>query len=214
MTTMIPFSTLDQTHGEGQLSLPALVYHTRVERLEDVLTQETQKLMFKLTMTIVAPAEYAGLRLYDNFVIGSESDPTAADPETWKSVTGKRFHRFVKRSGVPYSESESTDAFFSRAVGAELIVATVLKIDNGSNPKYAGKSRTNVANYFAVGEKPVGETGRATGTGTPSTAATVPTPKNTLVTCTSCRERVDRVALPAHLARHAAESGLMPPVQS
>lgn len=196
---IIPFNTLDEAHGNASLTLPAINYNVRVERLEEALTQDTNKLMFKLTTTITEPAEFAGLRLYDNFVMGSEDDPNADNAETWKSVTGKRFHRFVKKTEVPYEASESTDVFFARAIGAELTVGTVQKIDTGNNPKYAGRTQTKISQYFRLGERPVGAT-VDTPVANPFNGTAAKPKGEAEVTCTSCRKRVPRSQMQRHLA--------------
>lgn len=144
--------------------LPDGIFRLRVVTLEETLTKEregkSQKLMYKLTCSVVEPKEYANQFYYDNFTIGTEDDPDAEMLETWQtSMGGKGIRRFSDKIGVPFGDEVDADEFCNAVKGQEFLASVAQKVEpalikntNQPNP-YAGRVNNNTTAYWALGEK-------------------------------------------------------------
>ena len=106
-------------------------------------------LMYRAVHWIVEPAQFTGMQLFDNFVIGTAEDPEAEDPETWKASIGARlFKQMLKKAQVPFGQD--LDEMCLIAVGQQLIAVV------GSQITKRGTPMNQIRSYYAVGERQVG----------------------------------------------------------
>lgn len=99
--------------------LPEGIYLFSVDRLEETVTKEGAKLMFKATLTIIEPVECGGMKQFENFVIGIDSDPQARDATTWKR-NASALKQFVTAVGVPF-DGQSSEQVCAEVMGLRFI---------------------------------------------------------------------------------------------
>ena len=159
--------------------VPDGVYLVRIEELEKSATKgsEGAKLpagvkMFNLTARIKEPKEFAGLALRDNFCVGTEDDPDALDPETWKSpkaIGCMRFEKLLKAAKIQ-SDDDDEDAqpnIMSEIEGQECLAQAVYEKDDGSrDPRYKGRERNRISGWYPIGDRDIGVEGGAKRPGT------------------------------------------------
>lgn len=88
----------DEQIEESSAAVTVPVGPYKVKPHLDETTSSTGKLMYKFTGRIIEGpfvtggdlGEYAGCPLFENFTIGSNTDPDAVDPETWIGAVGAR----------------------------------------------------------------------------------------------------------------------------
>ena len=155
--------------------VPVGPYRTRPSVTESQST--TGKLMYVgLFRLSDAHAEYAGVPLYENFVIGSDQDPDAQDPETWKkSIGARRMRQCFTAGGVAPSEDVDDMLDELNADGHDVMVLNQHEIS--TNPR-TGESgpRNKIVSFFPVsddGRRPVAA---ATAAATAPKASPTPLP--------------------------------------
>src|SRR2546421_9046915 len=83
--------------GDGYAFTVKEMTETRSKQKEDA----KPKLMYVVVLKIDEPKAFKGIQLYDRFTIGTEDDPNAEDPETWKgSFAARRMKQFVKSLAI------------------------------------------------------------------------------------------------------------------
>jgi hypothetical protein len=207
MGRLIPFHAIPDSS-----ILPEGVFRMVVTKAEEAETQESHKLMFRFTSKVVEPAAYKGATFYDNFVIGTDDDPDAEQLETWQtSIGGRTFKQFVSSLGLALGDEEDSEALLAQMLNQQYLATIVQKVDDGSrDPRFKGRVRNVATRYWKLGERePEVANGSAA---SPKKAAEkkVATPAKPApsdeVTCTSCRKRVPRKDLRAHVEAHLKEA--------
>ena len=129
----------------------------------------TGKLMYKGTFSITEPDGFSGLSLWENYVIGSDQDPDADDPDTWKaSIGAKNLKRCFKAASVPLTED--MDDLLEAVEGQSVVLEVGQEVDEGrKDPKYKGTVRNRIIAYY-----PLGERSPAVGGSKPAPKATPP----------------------------------------
>jgi hypothetical protein len=103
----------------------------------------------------------AGLTHSELFVIGTEADPTAEDPDSWTGPdawSAQRLFRMLDKAKVPGAEAESVDSeqLCIDAEGHRFDVVCTHVIDDGKrNPANKGKTYVRLA-YFEEGSLQAG----------------------------------------------------------
>lgn len=107
---------------------------------------------------VIEPTELAGNALFDSFVIGSDDDPEAMQPETMKQSFGmKRCTSMFEAMGHDV-RGEDEETFAEKYIGGRYLAAVLryaepaLKKDGTPNP-YGGIEKNRVTRYFTVGER-------------------------------------------------------------
>lgn len=184
--------------------LPADNYTFEVEDL----SEETSKkgyLMYKGTMRVVEPAEFAGTPLFEYFAIGNENDPTASEQKTWAtSVGAKRLKRLFKATMITFTQD--VDEMVESAKGQRFIGSVTQETDDGTrDPKFAGTKRNRLQNMYPIGTTAIGKPATA-----PAAAATKPATKAapaSTMSCPFCQESVTRAEYSEHVkAKHPDEA--------
>lgn len=193
--------------------LPRGVYLMSVDSIDEAFSREKGSLMYKVTLVVEEPAQFAGVPQFDYYVIGNGDDPKAEQPATWLNSIGiKRFKRLTRATLVPYTSD--MDELIARLTGQKFLATIEQEIDmNPKDPKYAGMKRNRIAAVNTIGTMAVGISGAsdapATLTAPPvisvqvqtgSVAAAKPTkvaPSATLA-CPYCSEPMSRAAYAQH----------------
>lgn len=217
MGRLIPFGNIPDSNV-----FPDGIFRLKLEKAEPVMTKEREgkvsKLMYKTTSKVVEPKSHAGLLYFEQFVIGTETDPDAENLETWQTSFGARnFKKLTAKLGVPFGDEEDEESYLNAIRGGEYLATIVQKVEpdkksDGSDNPYKGTVRNNTTAYWALGEKDAtltnGHDKPATGakrTATPAKALEGKPAPSDDVTCTACKKRVPRKDLKAHVEAHMAE---------
>jgi hypothetical protein len=94
----------EEVPESGFFTYPDGLLTVRVKSQEDGETRNG-KYTIKVETRVLAPARFKNQPFNFQFVIGSDSDPEADDPETWKQppscYAASRYKSFLKACGVP-----------------------------------------------------------------------------------------------------------------
>lgn len=135
-------SYLDEAE-EQRGAIPACTgARLRIKEVEKTKTKEKGLRMYVPSFVVVEPKQLKGMELRDWLVVGTEADPLAKRPETWKRSEGGpgRLKRLLARSGTPLSEDD--EEWMEAAVDNEVIAPI---IDNGPD---ADGPRNKVGLFF------------------------------------------------------------------
>jgi hypothetical protein len=129
--------------------LPAGIFQFAIKELLPYNKAENGKLIVKATHEVVEPANFAGQTMREFFAIGSDDDPQAEDPETWKRTIGARnLKRLLERSKAEMFDD--LDETCKAAVGAEFC-ATV-EVETQQKGEYAGRKNNRINAVYEAGQ--------------------------------------------------------------
>ena len=135
--------------------VPTDAYLASIESMAEELSQSSGKLMYSTAFKIMEPTAHAGLNLFERFVIGSDEDPEAEDPETWKkSVGARRLKRCLKAAQIPLDQN--MDQVMALAID-QVVILMVQEykepdVDRAGNPsEYAGQPRNKINAFHPIG---------------------------------------------------------------
>lgn len=138
---------------------PTGVFHMTLHEVEDG-TAGSGKRMIRAQFLCKAPAEFAGMMHFENYVLGTEENPTGVN----NTMGARQFKKMLSRAQVP--PSNDIAALCASAKGAELLLT--INMYTEKEGQYAGSLRNRVADYHRLGERNVGiapKTGSAPGQG-------------------------------------------------
>lgn len=132
--------------------LPGGTYQFAIESVEETISS-TGKLMYNGTFNVVEPKAFAGLNHWESYVIGSDTDPNAEDPDTWKASIGARnLKRMLNKAQVPLSDD--MEAVCVEAAGHQFVSLVTQETDDGSrDPRYKGRVRSRIQGYYGLGDQ-------------------------------------------------------------
>lgn len=177
------------------------------------LSSQQQLYQVAATFKVIAPEEFAGALIWENFVIGDQEDPTAEQAATWgRTIGGSRFRRYADRAKVPFGKMSSMVAGL---MGRPVVIDVYTRVEPAkkqnrstkeweTNP-YAGKSRRNIRDFYAVGEKPLAAKGSDfTSSGESGSQATVAEDPTATITCPvpTCGQTMPSAEFTAHVNAH------------
>ena len=188
--------------------LPVGMYLMTVDTIEETTTNPDKgiaRLMYKTVFKVVEPTQFAGVPLFEYFVIGNNDDPDAKDASTWmNSIGAKRLKRLAKSTMVPVTND--ADGMIGAITGQRFVASIGQKIDDGvRDPKYAGTRRNTIESMYAVGTQAVGITGSSD-----LALDEAPAIPATLKTSAAEQTAVAPTAAPAKPATKAAASPTVP----
>ena len=135
--------------------VPEDVYALRVKSIEETTTKEKPgkkaKLMYVAQLCIEEPKPYKGLVLFDRFTVGTEDDPQANDPETWKaSIGAKRMKQLFKALQIDLGDD--MDDTIENAESQRCLAGVKLDPahDDVATGKHYGESNS-IGTYYAIG---------------------------------------------------------------
>ena len=154
--------------------LPDGIYLLNIESLTKGAS-DSGKLMYSGIIRVVEPAAFAGSPLYENFVLGSDTDPQADDPHTMREAVSMGILKKVFTACAMPLERD-LDVMATQAAGQRFLASIYTKVEpavlkSGAPNPYAGRKKNAMGRMWRVGERPVGLSGTAPTPATP--AATV-----------------------------------------
>ena len=144
------------------------MYQMRGESLNIEITS-TGKRMITMQAIVEQPENYANMRIFENFVIGTDNDKMGQMKETWlASIGARRFKGLLKAANVP--QSNDLQQICATFPGVMFLAQATQYTEKGGD--YAGTTR-NRFNFYRIGEKTVGVTGKSpVGLGAPAVMPT------------------------------------------
>ena len=123
------------------------IYGTVIETAEEKTHEENQKLYFQVQFRVTEPTERAGTLRTEYFRIGSDEDPQAQNPQTWKNAFGaSRLKVLCKKVGVPF-DNQDTDVIMASLLGNPVMIEVERKMDK------KGIMWTNTRQFHSPGER-------------------------------------------------------------
>jgi len=187
MSNMSDFFPWEDIH-EGNV-FPAGTFMFKIEEINHENYSNSGKLMPKARFTCVEPASFKGMAHFDQYVVGTDENPTEVNPGT---MGARSLKSVFKCSQTP--RSDKLPELCANAVGNSLL----LQFGQPTEDDYGLKSK--VVGYYKIGEREVGElkTGKSATPATPAkSSAPMPTtapPQGTgaakpaTVMCTVCNK--------------------------
>ena len=131
------------------------MYQVSIAEIEETASKNG-KLMYNARLEIVEPTDFAGMGVFEAFVIGSDEDPDASQDATWiKSIGARRLKQMLKAAQVPLDND--MDNVVAAAAQQQLVVSVTQEVDDGSrDPQYAGRVRNRISAFYVLGTKEVG----------------------------------------------------------
>ena len=134
-------------------TVPAGFYQNVFVKEMDVTESSNGKVMIKPTFQITQ-GDYEGMMLFiGNYVIGTDDDPRAADPQTWrKSFGAKQFARLVKACQLTLG-GKAVDKC-KQLKGRSFNAQVTETMDLNENSQYYGSKRDGIAanGYYPLGQ--------------------------------------------------------------
>ncbi len=118
-------------------------YRGRIDKVE-LRTTKTNKLMYVAEVRISEPREAANRVHFENFVIGTDDDPSAERPETWTKTAG-RMKQFSDAAGVPFL-GQDPNVVVMELVGKTLDFKVNTRVD-----KTTGEKRAQISKWATQG---------------------------------------------------------------
>lgn len=138
-------------------TVPAGLYLCEVEALEEGRSREKSKLMYKASYQIV-DGLHTGTPLYEYHNIGSDDDPNADDPLTWRNAIGTRTLRdLFTACAVPLLTD--MDKMCVTARGQRFVQQVGVAIEppkrrDGTPNQFAGRERNDLGPKYRLGTAP------------------------------------------------------------
>ena len=132
-------------------TVPQGIYLVKVLKLTEKHSQNG-KLMYCPQYHIILPEECKGLMIFENFVFGSDTDPDALEPNTFKTSYGARSYKALcEKTGISVKNSDTAEQISEKLTGQEVL----LNVDEGAQKTgaYKGKMQNQVLAYYTPGER-------------------------------------------------------------
>ena len=155
MSKNVPWDSVPDNLGNV---LDTNLYKFEIEQMEETATKEAAKYMIKATYVVVEPEGDKGRLMFDNFVIGTNDDPSADDPKSWTGISAARWKDVLVKANVP--TKGTTEEVCFAAKGAQFLADVVQEVDNKPG-QYQGTVRNKIKKTYRVGERTVGGAGVA-----------------------------------------------------
>jgi len=133
-------------------AVPEGGYDLEVVEMEVATTREAGKKMLHAQLQVKAPKEWAGSRLDDYMVFGSDDDPDAEDIRTLKRSRGvKKFRNLARCAGVLDDVGDDDEENCELLQGKDVYGVVTASIEEEGD--FKGEIRNRVVRYYEVGEK-------------------------------------------------------------
>lgn len=111
------------------------------------------KLMYNARLEIVEPEDFAGMGVFEYFVIGSDEDPDGDQEATWiKSIGARRIKNLFKAAQVPMDSD--MDNIIAAALQAQLVISVSQNIETEGD--YKGRVSNRIGAFYPLGSREVG----------------------------------------------------------
>lgn len=149
MSTSVPWDIIPDDQG---VILSSGLKKLAIDNMEET-SSNNGKYMIKAVFKVMEPANEEGLLYFDRFVIGSNEDLGAKDPETWaKAMGAKIFKQVMEKAGVP--RKNTVEEMCHAARGCQVLADIGIEVETKEG-KYKGKERNRARKWYRVGERPV-----------------------------------------------------------
>lgn len=139
--------------------VPEGMYLCRIVKIVEKHSK-TGKLMICPQFAIMEPKTMKGQTIFENYVLGSDEDPDANDPATFKSSIGARNYKtLLKKAGVPVAPNDDSEDIAQKAAGQEILLS-VQQTEQAEGP-YKGQIQNRISAYYEPGEREPKVTGEA-----------------------------------------------------
>lgn len=125
---------------------PTGCFHVVIEDMEDGTAASSGKRMFRVRYGCKAPGEFVGMSHFENYVTGTEENPTGINAGT---MGARGLKKMLKAAQVP--PSNDIAALCLSAKGAELMLSLNHFVEKDG--PYAGTPRNRIADYHRLGER-------------------------------------------------------------
>jgi len=175
------------------------VYLMEISKFDDGYAG-TGKRMPKAMFKCLEPASFKNMVYFENYVVGTEEDPTSIVPGTMGARSMKQVFTAAQ---VP--KGNSLVEIMVNAIGNQLLLQLNKYKEVGG--EYDGQDKNKVVGMYKIGERPVGlaldkQKGAAAGSGGPkpigSSAPPLPASPATLI-CTTCGKPVPKAEYSSHV---------------
>ena len=124
--------------------------------MEEVRTRELNKLMYKVCVEIMEDPrvqDFVGMLIWEQFTIGSDTDPDANDLNTWKKSFGARLMKqMINASKI--AERADMDKICAGFKDHQFIGNVSYSLD--TSEEYKGTPRNRITSYYGMGEREIG----------------------------------------------------------
>lgn len=131
-------------------------YNMDIETCEVGVTTKGHK-QYRASCRITEPREFKGQMYFARFVVGTEDDPDAEDPNTWKAFGAMRLKNFLDKAGA---KDGHPDKVFPDLEGESICAQLGKKTQTKGD--YAG-TENQTDRWFKIGEREPGLIGQAAG---------------------------------------------------
>jgi len=132
----MPKSYFDETEeAQGGITTPLTGALVKIIGIERTKTREKGLRMYVEEVEIKQPKQYKGIRIKDWIVVGSEDDPLAKRPETWRRSEGGpgRLKRLITRAGAPLSDDD--EEWMEAVEEREYVTPVHIRMDDDGEPR-------------------------------------------------------------------------------
>lgn len=173
------------------------IYLFEIAEFEDTFANSGKR-MPKARFKCLEPANFKNMTYFENYVVGTEEDPTTIVPGTMGARSMKQV-----LNAAQVAKGNSVQELMANAKGNQVLLQLNKYKEVGG--EYDGVEKNKVVGMYKIGERPVGLTADAkkgAGSGGPkplgSSAPPPMTGPSTLI-CTSCGEAVPKEDYSAHV---------------
>lgn len=118
------------------------------------------KLMLCPQYQIIEPKACKGQMIFENFVLGTDEDPEAESPASFKtSPAARNLKALLKKSNTAISESDDKEDVCNKIAGQEVMLSVTQHEQQEGD--YKGQVQNRVAAYYEPGEREAKITGEA-----------------------------------------------------
>lgn len=147
MSKIIPWDAIPDSVGNV---LPAALYKFEVDEMVETESKKG-KYMIKATYRVMEPAAQAGMVLFDNYAIGTDTDPAGDDPKSWEGIAAARWKDVIKKSSTP--QRPTVEETCHAAKGMQFLADVHVTVDKDG--EYKGRERNNIRKTYRIGEASV-----------------------------------------------------------
>ena len=191
---------------EGNV-FPTGIFEFEIEEIDTTNYSRNDKLMPKGRFRCKAPEQFKGMSYFDQYVVGTEENPTEVNAGTFGA---KALKSIFKAAQVP--KGSSLEELARASVGNSLLIQLNYYVEPAG--EWKGREQNNVVGYYKIGER---ETGAMKAGGTASavvkSAAKLPSApkkkkevkKASTIVCTVCEKAIPVAEYSAHIAECTGE---------
>jgi hypothetical protein len=171
MGTKIRWHVKEQQKTREEEVWTEMVHHAKVEAASE-FHDDHGRLIFKTRTRIIAPAQYKGQSIFEDFYIGTHKDPAADKDETWEQSVGFKLLREFANS-FDFEPSDDMEELAVQMKDQEFLPYVKPETFYSAKEK-KNRTKGTIARFYKLGTREIGSTNGATpDVSEPATTATV-----------------------------------------